>query len=128
MWITALRSYKPECLNLNAGMAHLFLHGGWRLSVLEQQAGVGVPEHVELECAEPGWGWSGTLIAPSHPSHVTQTSAASMLVTPSVLVGQRARRPDHVPGRGADASTRSAGIATRPYAKSAGRSSAWLAL
>jgi len=46
--------------------------------------------------------------------------------TPSVLVGQRARRPGHVPGRGADASTRSAGIATRPYAKSAGRSSAWL--
>jgi hypothetical protein len=38
-----------------------------------------------------------------------------------------ARRPDHVPGRGADVRFRSGGIATRPYARSAGRSSAWRA-
>jgi len=28
-----------------------------------------------------GWGWSGTVMAPPHPSHVTQTWPASMPVS-----------------------------------------------
>src|SRR5215475_4041158 len=39
-----------------------------------------------------------------------------------------ARRPDHVPGQGAAVRFRSAGIATRPSARSVDRSSAWLAM